>query len=814
MTDNLGGPPKGGTPNKEPPKGGYRQDSMSFLHPEFAYFAPLIALPILIHLLNRIRYRRVRWAAIDFLLATERRAVRRARLKQLLLMALRMLVLAAALGALAQPIVRGGLASLLGGSRQVAVVLDASASLSAAGPGGSAFERGKRLAGAMLKSLPRGTRVTGGTFAVGYDSPFREAVQDRAAVLSVLNDAPLTGGRGDVPRALRAAAESLQRGGGGGTIWLLTDLQASGWHASESGEWEQVRAALRQAGKPQIVVTDLNPGVETNAAVESVSVAPAVLVEGDAPKLTAAVVLRSKSGGGGLANVGLFVDGQRIDSRTHEFAEPGKADVVFRLPALKGGAHEGYIELSPDALPADDRFYFVLQAAARIRVLVVDGAPSSAPFEGAADFVKLALRPPEANEFDRSTFTVESVSVQDLAGAELGGFAAVILADVPRLAPDALQRLRDYAKAGGLLIVFPGAHTDLAAWNEAKLPDVRIVSQADAPAEKRLKLGPVSPTSPITAPLPAEGLDRVLVQKLFRFETDGGATVGSSDPPYGGLGQASRGTPIRSLDVLMQTERGEAFLVRVQIGKGRGYVFAVSAQVDFSNLPFTPPFLLVLHRAISGHLVEAAAPLWRPTYTELRLALPPGPRQIIMPNGKIVPLVPGAASGRDASPTGDVVFDQTGLAGVYRLGGDEGGGARGEGRGTGESQERTALGPRSSGLAPSSPSGLVPLASSPPVAAFNVPAQESELECIDPAAIRTLLPDVAVSFLRAEGGGEGLSESGGEQTAASTFPLAALALAFLMGEVVLAWSMGRPSKAAEAEQSEHRTSNVEHRTPN
>jgi len=749
---------------------------MSFLHPEFAYFAPLIALPILIHLLNRIRYRRVRWAAIDFLLATERRAVRRARLKQLLLMALRMLVLAAALGALAQPVVRGGLATLLGGSRQVAVLLDASASMSAAGPGGSAFERGKRLAGTTLQSLPRGTRLTGGTFAVGYDSPFREAIQDRAAVISVLNDAALTGGRGDVPRALRGAAESLRRGGGGGTIWLLTDLQASGWLADSlvnRGEWELVRRALDQAGKPQVVITDLNPGIESNFAIESVGVSPAVLVEGDAPKLAATLVLRGKAGGGGLANVGLFVDGQRVDSRTHEFAEPGKADVVFRLPALKGGAHEGCLELSPDALPADDRFYFVLQTATQLRVLVVDGAPSSLPFEGAADFLRLALRPPAANELERSVFAVDTVSPQELAGTELGGFAAVILADVPRLAPEALQRLRDYAEAGGLLIVFPGAHTDVAAWNEAKLPDVRIASQAEAPAEKRIKLGPVSPTSPVTAPLPAEGLDRVLVQKLFRFETDS-----------------------RPVEVLMQTERGEPFLVRVQIGKGKAYVFAVSAQADFSNLPFTPPFLLVLHRAMSQHLVEAAAPLWRPTFTEMKLALSPGPHQMLLPDGKAVPLTPGVTLPRVSNPredTGEILFDQTGLAGIYRLGGDEG-------RGTGGEKERgEGRGPRDEGkTAEPKPSGLVPPVSTP-VAAFNVPPQESELERIDPDAIRTLLPDVAVSFLRVEGGGETLSESGGEQTAASTFPLAALALAFLASEVVLAWSMGRPSKAGEAQ---------------
>ncbi|NQT20969.1 MAG: BatA domain-containing protein [Planctomycetes bacterium] len=109
---------------------------MSFVHPEFLYLAPLVALPILIHLLNRIRYRRVRWAAIEFLLKSERRAVRRARLRQLILMALRTLLLVGALGSLLQPILGGGPAALLGGSSQVAVLVDASASVPRLDAGG------------------------------------------------------------------------------------------------------------------------------------------------------------------------------------------------------------------------------------------------------------------------------------------------------------------------------------------------------------------------------------------------------------------------------------------------------------------------------------------------------------------------------------------------------------------------------------------------------------------------------------------------------------------------------------------------------
>jgi len=610
---------------------------MQFLHPEFLWLAPLVALPIIIHLLNRIRYRRVRWAAIDFLLTIERRAVRRARLRQILLMALRMLLLAAALGALLQPVARGGLAALLGGSRQVAVLLDASASMSATGPGGSAFERGKRLVARTLRALPRGTRATAGTFAQAYVSPFREPLQDRAAVSAVLADAPLTGGRGDVPRAIRAAADSLARSGGGGTIWLLTDLQAAGWRADEPGEWQQVRDALRRAGNPQLVITDLNPGVETNFSIPAIAVAPAVVVEGDAPKLTATVELKAKPNTGGVANVALFLEGRRIDSRTQEFAEPGKADVVFHLPPLTSGAHAGRLELSPDALPADDRAYFVLNATARVPVLVVDGAPSSLPFDGAADFVKLALQPPESPLAERSALAVQPATMPQLPGLDLAKFAAVVVADVPPLSHDIARQLARYADAGGLLILFPGAHTQPAAWNDAKLAGLPLKGIVEAEADNQIRLGPVAPNNPIVARLPAEGLDRVLIAKLFRLDAKA-----------------------EGVETLIHTQRGQPFLVRRQLGRGKAYVFAVSAQADFSNLPFTPPFLLTLQRIVEAHLVETAAPLSLPTFTRLKLSVPPGAHMVLTPGNRAVPIT--------APPAGPAVFAATEQPGVASTG--------------------------------------------------------------------------------------------------------------------------------------------------
>src|SRR4051794_21014492 len=54
--------------------------------------AALVSSPIIIHLINRIRYRRVRWAAMEFLLKSQKRNRRRLIIEQLILLALRILL--------------------------------------------------------------------------------------------------------------------------------------------------------------------------------------------------------------------------------------------------------------------------------------------------------------------------------------------------------------------------------------------------------------------------------------------------------------------------------------------------------------------------------------------------------------------------------------------------------------------------------------------------------------------------------------------------------------------------------------------------
>ena len=109
---------------------------MTFLQPILLAGLPLVALPLLIHLINRRRHRTVAWGAMMFLLDAKRMTRGMARLRHWLIMVMRMLAIAALVFAIARPLVSGRVGLTLGGAPDTTIILlDRSASMQQQGPG-------------------------------------------------------------------------------------------------------------------------------------------------------------------------------------------------------------------------------------------------------------------------------------------------------------------------------------------------------------------------------------------------------------------------------------------------------------------------------------------------------------------------------------------------------------------------------------------------------------------------------------------------------------------------------------------------------
>lgn len=700
---------------------------MSFLFPEMLWLAPFLALPLLIHLLNRLRYRRVRWAAMAFLLRTERRAVRRARLRQLLLMMLRTLLLAAALGALAQPVLRGGLAGLLGRRSNAVVLLDASASMSAAHLAGDVFSTGRAEVVKVLKSLPRGSHLLARPVAGPSALSAKSLMSDPRAVATLMQSAEATEGAADLPRAIADAADVLAEAGGGGVIWLVTDGQAADWRPSESQTWDGVRAALRRAGRPRLVVSYAGSAPDANHAVTDVAFEPELPVPGETLRLRATVARHGE--GEGVARLALFIEDRRVDTRSLRLSGGDRAEALFNLPPLEEHPQVGRLELGQDAVPADNVFWFVIRPAGRVPVLVADGAPSSRPFEGASDFVRTALGRSDPTSNAPALFEAETTSFPLPDELDLSGYAAVVLAEPPALAPDEADRLRTYVEEGGLVVLFPDTRAGPAFWDRMAFAGVTASEALEAEEDSPIAIAWNAPDHPVAAPLVNEGLDRIEVFRMAHLEP------------------LSQPTPIP----LLATTADAPFMLQSHCGKGRVVVFAVSARDEDSNFPLTPPFVLTLQRVLRMHVAESIAAPAYPAFAHLRLELPPGADRVVTPDGRTIP---APDSSREA-------FEETGRAGVYRAVRAQGGDAL-------------------------------------PVAAINVPFVESTLDRIEPQRIRALLGEMPLTLYELGEDGGRLDSAEASAGSDAAFPLALIALLFLLGEVLLGSHLSRSPSGAPA----------------
>src|SRR5204863_328928 len=121
--------------------------AMTFLQPILLVALPLVALPVVIHLINQRRYQTIRWAAMIFLLAASRMSRGYAKLRQLLILLFRMVAIAGLVFTVSRPLAGGWLGRAAGGRPDTTIILlDRSPSMRQQGPGtvGSKLEGGRR----------------------------------------------------------------------------------------------------------------------------------------------------------------------------------------------------------------------------------------------------------------------------------------------------------------------------------------------------------------------------------------------------------------------------------------------------------------------------------------------------------------------------------------------------------------------------------------------------------------------------------------------------------------------------------------------
>lgn len=563
---------------------------MGFLAPLMLVGVIGLLVPIAIHLIGRQRARVVKFAALDFLLATKRRTARSFRLRERILLAVRAIACAAIAIALAKPYTscaRKGPQVTRGPQAAVLVIDDSFA----AGylVGGTPWLRGaSEEARRILTQLGPEAEVAIVRTSEGADHP-SELTRDHLRLRDQLIALEPTARPADTTRALSRAAQLLAASSHTRkTVFLISLITRTGLRGEgDDPAWGSdgpalVTVELRPAALPNLAITALRVDAEPGTGTRGVAFDAEIANFGD----TKASVEAALS------------IGDRVVARGTVEVPPNARRIKRFLAQLPPGARatDASVALTPDALPIDDRRWVRASARDSVRVLLVDGDPRTVRHDDELFYLEAALRPGDRED---SGTQVRKITAEELAGIEqrargkagaidLQELDVVVLANVAALPIERVQVLEQWVRAGGGIFVAPGDRVDPMAYDRTMLP---LLPQSlrdpidttwgtvDDRDSRALHLVKWDADHPIFAPF-SKTAPELADARFFKIVLLGPTTA-----------TADR-------KVLARFTNGGAALVEASIGSGRTLLYTSTLDRDWNDLPIHPGFLPLMQQAV------------------------------------------------------------------------------------------------------------------------------------------------------------------------------------------------------------------------
>jgi len=627
------------------------------------------AAPIIIHLLNRQRFKRVTWAAMEWLLKALERNRRRIRIENIILLLVRVAIIVLLALALARPILEStGALSLAGAARVCRIlVLDNSYSMDVKAAGSTPFERARKVAGEILGAGAAGD-VASLVVAGGASSEaVREPSSDLAHLRRQLESVELSHTEVNLATVLAGvarAAELLPHPRI--EVHVLTDMQRLFWLSQGKIRGASLAEALgKLRRKVRVFLVDCAGRESPNTAVTRLVVSEDEAGEAQGPvavdvPVTVRATLRH-FGAEARGEIGLrmLIDG-RLEGQKTVVMEPQKPTVAqfSRVLFDRPGSHLVCVELDADALALDDRRDLAVEVEQELKVLCVNGSPSAELASNETYFLERALAPQQF-EFARglSLFRVDTVTDIDFLTRNLGDYRLVVLANVFQVPPEKLSQLEAFVRRGGGLIVFPGSRIESQAYNRELFAEgrgllpARILERKAFPPEgaEHSRFDVRDSEHEIMRTLRDRSVDLSVARVREYFYLD----VSEDDEDVG---------------VLFRYNNREASpaVVERRFGQGRVVLMSTSATTDWSTLPLSPVFLPFVQE-LAAYTVQGAGGRRNLTVGEpIRMVLFPGEFgpavSVINPRRERVEHQP--------APEGDAFrfdFPDTRYAGVYTV---------------------------------------------------------------------------------------------------------------------------------------------------
>ncbi len=423
---------------------------IGFLNPLILLATPASLIPLLIHIFNRRRLRKLDFSSIQLLKSFEKTKLKRIRLKELILLILRCLIILLIVVAFARPSWKGNL-GMVGSEAQTSAVilLDNSFSTGLETKEGSILEIGKKKASELLNVFGEKDEISLVVFNSKLELLTFFPTSDEITLKNLIKEVSSSFLSTDIKKALAFAKEKLKSSKSmNKEIYLLSDLNRAGWLGED----------LSSPGDEDIRLYVLNLWGEKkkNVGIVQTGLGEELILKNSPFKLNAELRNFSLDKEDDLL-VALYLDKKRVSQTDVDLEPQSGFDLGFVHSEDSVGLHHGFFEIEDDELLVDNRRYFTFYVPEKIKVLVLG--------ENSRDnyYLDLALNPTEENNW---RFDINSTTVKSLSEPSFSGYDVVILSNVKSLNSIQSSNLETFLKGGGGLVLGLNEKVDLKFYNQ------------------------------------------------------------------------------------------------------------------------------------------------------------------------------------------------------------------------------------------------------------------------------------------------------------------------------------------------------------
>ncbi len=544
---------------------------MTFLNPFLLLGLAAAAIPLIIHLFNFRRPRRVQFSSLAFLHELKKSTMQRVRIKQWLLLALRTLAIACLAFSFARPTLEGAMAGFIGGNGRTttALVLDHSPSMTLRDGSGAYLDQAKTIAAQLIADFESGDEL----ILVPQPSTAFTALsyQNASAARDAIGGLEPGQGASTLFQSIQLAANELSKQANlNRVLYVLSDLQSSTFSDT---------TRLDIPDDIRLVLLPIGTDGRGNLAVSDVSVLSQIIAEGQPARVEARFTNYGTEDVNGLV-ASVFIEDVRVGQTTLDVPSGTSASAVFFVTPRQSGWLSGRVEIEDNQYLYDNARHFTLFVPEERRLLVVEG--NRAPKE----YLRLGLSENMTSASVR--FKTDEIAETALSGAPLGTYDSIILNGVSSLSTGEQSALNAYVTGGGGLLIFPSDDFPVADMNGffGDLNAGKVVS-AGIDSEDGLTVGVFETVD----------TEHVLFEGMFEPDPSGKRPQLEQPVIYKSITYqpaASSG----SEQTIIGLSGGAPFLQEIRAGQGSVLLFSVDSGVRWSDLPVRGLFLPLLYRSL------------------------------------------------------------------------------------------------------------------------------------------------------------------------------------------------------------------------